>query len=410
MPIGRVQRRPVSVQVYMVRQAYGRHVRTLRLPVKCTPSHSIARAIFILRIILSCMMNLTESIEMDIAAAWPAHDRRQAKWIVVTSWNSLKSLSSLHEDLALVEARVRRAAQVEYPGAGRHSPGDRRRRRQAPASTAPALSAARTTIRSTLVSAAAGVEMLHTASLVHDDTIDKSQLRRGQPTLNSMFDCGTVILIGDYLFAQSAILAAETMNPRVVAIFASTLADICDGQLQEVFTAHRLDQTREDYNRRIYGKTASLFAGAAEMGAVIGGATEEAIQNLRAFGSDVGMAFQIVDDVLDLRSSPRHDRQARQSRPAPGNGDAAHDALSRAGQRQFGRAGAPARRRRCRCQRRRIRAASPHRLRNLARSMSRSTRLGRTCQLPSTGSTRFLDPWVADELAAFANLALERTS
>jgi geranylgeranyl pyrophosphate synthase len=118
-----------------------------------------------------------------------------------------------------------------------------------------------------------------------------------------MFDSGTVILIGDYLFAQSAILAAETMNPRVVAVFASSLADICDGQLREVFTAHRLDQTRDDYERRIYGKTASLFAGAAEMGAIIGGASEEDIQNLRAFGSEVGMAFQIVDDVLDLSAT-----------------------------------------------------------------------------------------------------------
>jgi geranylgeranyl pyrophosphate synthase len=93
------------------------------------------------------------------------------------------------------------------------------------------------------------------------------------------------------------------MNPRVVAVFASTLADICDGQLREVFQAHRLDQTRDDYERRIYGKTASLFAGAAEMGAIIGGATDDEIRNLRGFGSDVGMAFQIVDDILDLRAT-----------------------------------------------------------------------------------------------------------
>jgi len=213
-------------------------------------------------------------------------------------------VSSLHDDLGRVEERVRRAAQVEFPVLGDIlqaivGAGGKRLRPILLLLSARAF----TYDIEPLVPAAAGVEMLHTASLVHDDTIDMSQLRRGQPTLNSMFDSGTVILIGDYLFAQSAILAAETMNPRVVSVFASSLADICDGQLREVFTAHRLDQTRDDYERRIYGKTASLFAGAAEMGAIIGGATEDEIQNLRDFGSDVGMAFQIVDDVLDLRST-----------------------------------------------------------------------------------------------------------
>lgn len=154
-----------------------------------------------------------------------------------------------------------------------------------------------------LLSAAAGIELLHTASLVHDDTIDGAQLRRGKPTLNSMFDTGTVIMLGDYLFARSAMLAAETMNPRVVAVFASTLGHICDGQLHEILTAHSVEQTREDYERRIFGKTASLFAGAAEMGAILGGASDPEIDAIRGFGADVGMAFQIVDDVLDLRGS-----------------------------------------------------------------------------------------------------------
>lgn len=153
----------------------------------------------------------------------------------------------------------------------------------------------------TLVTAAAGVELLHTASLVHDDTIDRSGLRRGKPTLNSVLSSGAVILLGDYLFAQSAMLAAATESPRVVAIFASTLADICDGQLREMFFAHRLDQTRDEYEKRIYGKTAALFAGSAEMGALLGDAPESHVQKLRAYGADLGMAFQIVDDILDLR-------------------------------------------------------------------------------------------------------------
>ncbi len=151
-----------------------------------------------------------------------------------------------------------------------------------------------------LITAAAGVELLHTASLIHDDTVDRAALRRGKPTLNSQLSSGAVILIGDYLFAQSAMLAAATESTRVVSVFASTLGDICDGQLMEIFDAQRLDQTREEYERRIYGKTASLFAGSAEMGAILSHAPESHIQAIRQYGADLGTAFQIVDDVLDL--------------------------------------------------------------------------------------------------------------
>jgi geranylgeranyl pyrophosphate synthase len=208
----------------------------------------------------------------------------------------------MREDLDLVRDRVAEAAHVDFPvvsGMVRDivQAGGKKLR--------PLLlllaGKAFTYDRARLVTAAAGVELLHTASLVHDDSIDRAAIRRGQPTLNSQLSTGSVILIGDFLFAQSAILAAATDNTRVVSIFASTLGDICDGQLQEMLSAHNLTQDRDEYLRRIYGKTASLFAGAAEMGAVIGGATEEEIQELRGFGEDLGMAFQIIDDVLDLR-------------------------------------------------------------------------------------------------------------
>lgn len=153
------------------------------------------------------------------------------------------------------------------------------------------------------IDVAAGVELLHTASLVHDDSIDKAALRRGNPTLNTELSTGAVILIGDYLFAQSAILAAKPENPRVMVIFATTLAEICDGQIRETLEAHNLDQSMQDYEARIYGKTAALFAGAAEMGALLGGGNEHQVRELRQFGSDLGMAFQVIDDVLDLRES-----------------------------------------------------------------------------------------------------------
>lgn len=153
------------------------------------------------------------------------------------------------------------------------------------------------------IDVAAGVELLHTASLVHDDSIDKAALRRGNPTLNTELSTGAVILIGDYLFAQSAILAARPENPRVMVIFATTLAEICDGQIRETLEAHRLDQSMAEYEARIFGKTAALFAGAAEMGAVLGGGSDEQVANLRQIGADLGMAFQVIDDVLDLRES-----------------------------------------------------------------------------------------------------------
>lgn len=152
----------------------------------------------------------------------------------------------------------------------------------------------------TLVTAAAGVELLHTASLVHDDAVDHSAFRRGKPTLNSQVDTAAVILVGDFLFAQSAILAASTNNPRVVSVFSNSLGDICDGQLMEMMDARNPEQTERQYLARIYGKTASLFGCSAETGAIIGGAPEEAISALRGYGDDLGLAFQIMDDVLDL--------------------------------------------------------------------------------------------------------------
>ncbi len=154
-----------------------------------------------------------------------------------------------------------------------------------------------------LIPAAAGIELLHTASLIHDDSIDGASRRRGQPTLNALFDPSIVIMVGDYMFARSAMLAASTMNPRVLAVFARCLGNICDGQLRELFASRRTDLSLDDYQRRIYGKTASLFAGSAEIGAILAEAPEEQIEALREFGSAMGMAFQIVDDVLDFRGS-----------------------------------------------------------------------------------------------------------
>jgi len=213
-------------------------------------------------------------------------------------------LSVMRADVARVEDRLREEVRVDFPFVGEILQGliEAGGKRLRPLLL---LLAARpfNYVFERLLPAAVGVELLHTASLIHDDTVDKAMLRRGRPTLNSLFNTETVILLGDYVFARSAMMAAATQNPRVVQVFASSLAHICDGQLREIFTARELQQSIDDYRKRIFGKTASLFAGSAEMGAILGEANDEQIDALRRFGGHLGMAFQIVDDVLDLRES-----------------------------------------------------------------------------------------------------------
>jgi len=149
-----------------------------------------------------------------------------------------------------------------------------------------------------LVPMAAAIELLHTATLVHDDTVDNAHLRRGKPTLNNLLGNHHAILIGDYIFAASARMTAETENIRVIKLFAQTLMDICSGELDE--SLNPFDRNRDRYFRRIDKKTACLFTSAAESGAVLSNAPEDSIQALKEYGYNIGMAFQIVDDILDF--------------------------------------------------------------------------------------------------------------
>jgi geranylgeranyl pyrophosphate synthase len=151
-------------------------------------------------------------------------------------------------------------------------------------------------------SLAASVELLHTATLVHDDLIDNSLFRRGMPTLNVSWSPGATILTGDFLFARAAQLAAETDNVRIVNIFAQTLMTIVGGELNQLFNdGHDQLPTLEEYNQRIYAKTASLFAAGTESGGILCNAPEEEVQALKDYGYYLGMGFQIIDDILDFR-------------------------------------------------------------------------------------------------------------
>ncbi len=151
-----------------------------------------------------------------------------------------------------------------------------------------------------LTALAAAVEMTHTATLVHDDLIDNSLMRRGSPTVNTLWHGGIVVLVGDYLFAKAAELSAQVEMVSIGRLFAQTLAIITEGELRQAFTARSVQAAEEHYYAWIYAKTASLFAASAEAGAIMSQQTPEAQASLRAYGRNLGMAFQVVDDILDF--------------------------------------------------------------------------------------------------------------
>ena len=151
-----------------------------------------------------------------------------------------------------------------------------------------------------LVPLAASIELLHTASLVHDDVIDNADTRRGRPTANSVFHNATTVMLGDYMFAHAANQVARTGNIRVIRLFSQTLMVMAKGEIRQDLTAYDSRQTVRDYLQRIGGKTASLFATACQGGAIVSSEPEESIQALRDYGYNFGMAFQIVDDILDF--------------------------------------------------------------------------------------------------------------
>lgn len=150
-----------------------------------------------------------------------------------------------------------------------------------------------------LITLGASVELLHTATLVHDDLIDGALLRRGIPTLNARWSPAATVLTGDFLFARAAKLAAETDYLPLMKLFADTLAIIVNGELTQMFSARGVID-RDNYYQRIYAKTASLFEMAALAAAMVATEDEEMRASMRAFGYEVGLAFQIVDDILDF--------------------------------------------------------------------------------------------------------------
>jgi len=150
-----------------------------------------------------------------------------------------------------------------------------------------------------LISLSASIELLHTATLVHDDLIDGALLRRGNPTLNSHWTPAATVLTGDYIFAQAALLAAEIGSTEAMSLFAQTLSIIVNGEITQLFGRNEFSSI-DDYFNRIYEKTGSLFALSAKAAALISPVDKKSIPPAEEFGREIGKAFQIVDDVLDF--------------------------------------------------------------------------------------------------------------
>lgn len=150
-----------------------------------------------------------------------------------------------------------------------------------------------------VITLSAALELLHTATLVHDDLIDGSLLRRGIPTLNSKWTPAATVLTGDYIFACAARLAAETGSVEVMHRFSETLATIVNGEINQMFSKPGGDY-REEYLDRIHAKTASMFILATTATALLSPVCGQTIDPARRYGHAIGMAFQIIDDVLDF--------------------------------------------------------------------------------------------------------------
>ena len=146
------------------------------------------------------------------------------------------------------------------------------------------------------------VEIIHTATLVHDDIIDEAELRRGRPAANTQWGNSKCVLAGDWLYMQSFKVALQERNFRVMDLLTALTQQMVEGELLQAEKLG-LSISREEHLDLIYRKTACLFSTCMQLGAILAGATEEQIKKLRDYGRNVGMAFQIVDDVLDLTAS-----------------------------------------------------------------------------------------------------------
>ncbi len=142
-------------------------------------------------------------------------------------------------------------------------------------------------------------EMVHLATLIHDDIVDNALTRRGNPTVNALWGNNIAILLGDYYFAKTAGLIADINDNRIDHLFSDTVATVCEGTILEMMTSGRIDLTIQSYYEKISHKTACLIAACCKGGAIVSQASDEEIDLLHSYGMNLGVAFQIIDDILD---------------------------------------------------------------------------------------------------------------
>lgn len=147
---------------------------------------------------------------------------------------------------------------------------------------------------------AAAIEVMHIATLVHDDAIDHSDTRRGRTTVYKLWGEEQAVLLGDYLFAISGQMTADTGNLRVIRKFSATLETISHGEINQAFNSYNLHQGRDNYYDRIARKTGALFCLSTESGSVLSEAPGESVEALVSYADNLGIGFQIVDDILDF--------------------------------------------------------------------------------------------------------------
>jgi geranylgeranyl pyrophosphate synthase len=212
-----------------------------------------------------------------------------------------KIYASVGEDLAKVESALEAASEVDFPWLSEllsHSLGAGGKRIR------PALNLLAGQFYEYrfeyLLHMALSIELMHTATLIHDDAIDQSDTRRGRPTIYKLWGVDPAVLLGDYLFAKAGVSVSDTQNIRCIRTFSQTLMIISRGELNQAKNAFNIQQTRDEYYQRIFSKTASLFCLATETGGILSLAPEDSVQALKNYGRELGIAFQVVDDILDF--------------------------------------------------------------------------------------------------------------
>jgi len=144
------------------------------------------------------------------------------------------------------------------------------------------------------------IEAIHTASLIHDDIIDKSEVRRGRESVHARWGPNVTVLMGDYLYIKSIGLSLQSSHRQIIGILTDVSARMIEGELNEYYLSGHLDLAEKDYLDILNKKTASLFSASCQIGGILGGASEKEQSSLCDYGTNIGMLFQIIDDLLDF--------------------------------------------------------------------------------------------------------------